>query len=65
MQRAGEIRGTTMTWRAGGHEYTITTAKPIAPGSRAYNLYVFHIPRTVKTFGMSAGPRPDDPIRRK
>ncbi len=65
MQKAGEIRGTTMTWRTGEHEYTITTDKPIASGSRAYNLYVFHIPRTADYFGMSAGSRPDDPIRRR
>ncbi len=65
MQKAGEIRGTTMTWRHAGHEYTITTDKPITSGSRAYNLYVFHIPRTVEHFGMSAGAKPDDPIRRK
>jgi hypothetical protein len=65
MQRAGEIRGTTMTWRARGHEYAITTDRPIASGSGAYHLYVFHIARTAEHFGMSAGPRPDDPIRRR
>lgn len=65
MQKAGEIRGTTMTWRIGGHEYTITTDKPIASGSRAYNLYVFHMPRTAEYFGMSAGPKPDDVVRRR
>jgi hypothetical protein len=65
MDRAGEIRGTTMTWRLGGHEYTITTDKPIVSGSRAYNLYVVHIPRTADHFGMSAGPKPDDPVRRR
>jgi hypothetical protein len=65
MQKAGEIRGTTMLWRSQGHEYTITTDKPIATGSAAYNLYVLHIPRTVEYFGMSAGPKPDAPIRRK
>ncbi|MGH9632508.1 MAG: hypothetical protein ACRD7E_29735 [Bryobacteraceae bacterium] len=63
MQKSGEVRGTTMRWRTGKHEYTIETDKPVASGSRAYNLYVFHIPRTVESFGMSAGPRPDDPIR--
>ncbi len=52
MQRAGEIRGTTMSWRSGGHHYTITTDKPIASGSRAYNLYVFHIPRIGQSFSM-------------
>ena len=65
MQKAGEIRGTTMTWRTGGHEYMITADKPIASGSSAYNLYVFHIPRTTEHFGMSAGAKADDPIRRR
>lgn len=65
MDKAGEIRGKTMTWRSGGREYTIVTSEPITGGSRAYNLYVFQIPRNVTTFGISAGPRPDDPIRRQ
>ncbi|MDQ2946353.1 MAG: hypothetical protein M3Y27_10500 [Acidobacteriota bacterium] len=65
MQKTGEIRGTTMTWHAAGSDYMITTDKPIASGSRAYNLYVFHIPRNVQSFGMSAGARPEDPILRK
>lgn len=63
MIKAGEIRGTTMTWHSGGHEYTITTDKSIASGSGAYNLYVFYIPRVVARFGMSAGPKPDPAIR--
>lgn len=65
MQKAGEIRGTRMTWRNGGREYTITTDKPIASGLRAYHLYVFHIPRVAQYFGMSAGPKADDPIGRR
>ena len=65
MEKAGEIRGTTMTWRHGGREYKITTDKPIASGSRAYNMYVFHIPRNAEYFGLSAGDKPDPPIRRK
>jgi hypothetical protein len=65
MRKAGEIRGTTLTWRTGGHVYTITTDKPIVSGPRAYNLYVFHIPRATPHFAMSGGPRPDVPIRQK
>ena len=38
MQKTGEIRGNTMTWHAAGNDYMITTDKPIASGSRAYNL---------------------------
>jgi hypothetical protein len=65
MQKTGEIRGTTMTWRANGHDYKIETDKPIASGSRAYNLYVFHLPHTAEYFGMSAGPSPEPPIRNR
>jgi hypothetical protein len=65
MQRSGEIRGNTMTWQANGHDYKIETDKPIASGSRAYNLYVFHLPRTAEYFGMSAGPSPEPPIRNR
>lgn len=65
MQKLGEIRGTSMTWRLGGHEYRITAKKPITTGSSAYNLYVFLVPRTVESFSMSAGPKPDDPIHHK
>ena len=74
MNRAGEIRGTTMTWRSGGTTYSITTDKPIATGSAAYNVYVFHDPTFLPPgsqqmdagwIGMSAGPKPDPAIRRK
>lgn len=65
MQKAGEIRGGVMTWRSGGHDYAIATSMPIAPGSRAYHLYVFAVPRTVTEFSLSAGPKPDDAIRRR
>lgn len=64
MQKLGEIRGNTMTWRWAGHEFAIAAAKPIAAGARPYNLYVFSLPRTVDAFVMSAGSKPEDPIRR-
>jgi hypothetical protein len=63
MQKAGEIRGSTLAWHSNGHDYAIATDGPIASGSRAYNVYVFYVPRNVEHFGMSAGPRPDPPIR--
>ncbi|MBY0503878.1 MAG: hypothetical protein K2X03_08205 [Bryobacteraceae bacterium] len=65
MQKLGEIRGSLMTWRSGGHDYSLTASKPIAPGSRAYHLFVFPIPRAVTEFTMWAGPKPDDPIRHR
>jgi hypothetical protein len=63
MQKLGEIRGTTLTWRSDGHDYTIAAGKPITSGSRAWNRCVFHIPRSVDHFGMTAGLAPDQPIR--
>lgn len=65
MQKLGEIRGSLMTWRSGGHDYSIATSKRIAPGARAYHLYVFAVPRAVTEFTLWAGPKPDDPIRRR
>lgn len=65
IQKAGEIRGKKMTWRLAGHEYAIQTNKPIASGSRPYNLYVGYIPRQPRELRLFAGPRPDDPIRQQ
>jgi hypothetical protein len=74
LRRAGEIRGTTMTWRSGSSTYVIETDKPIASGSAAYHLYVFHDPSFRPPghenldrgwIGMSAGPKPDAAFRRK
>ena len=42
MLKAGEIRGSTMTWRWGNDEFSLNTDKRIAPGGGAYNLYVGH-----------------------
>jgi hypothetical protein len=42
MQKAGEIRGSTLTWRWGGDDFVLNTGKPIAPGAGPYNVYVFN-----------------------
>jgi hypothetical protein len=42
LQKAGEIRGSTLTWRWGGDEFSLNTDKRIAPGGGAYNVYVFN-----------------------
>ena len=63
MQRLGEIRGTTMSWKSAGRSFSVNAASPIVPGERAYNLYVFAIARNVDSFGISTGPAPDGPIR--
>jgi hypothetical protein len=44
MLKAGEIRGSTMTWRWGNDEFSLSTDKRIGPGGGAYNLYVSHDP---------------------
>ena len=62
MVRAGELRGTSVKWNSAGHEFLVETDKPVIPGDKAFHLYLFHIRRDVSVFGMSAGPRPDDPI---
>lgn len=62
--RAGEIRGTKMSWKTNGMEFAITTDKPIAPGSRAYNLYVLYVASDPEHFRMSAGSKPEVAIRK-
>ncbi len=61
-QRLGEIRGRRMTWRHAGYEYTVNTSIKIAPGTRAYHLYVLPVNRNVKEFVMMAGPKLDDAV---
>ena len=42
LQKAGEIRGSTPTWRWGSDEFELNADKRIAPGGGAYNVYVFN-----------------------
>ena len=41
-QKAGEVRGSTLTWRWGNDEYSVNPDKRIAPGDGAYTVYVFN-----------------------
>ena len=41
-RKDGEIRGSTMSWKAASDEFSLSTNRRIAPGEGAYNLYVFH-----------------------
>jgi len=43
-QKAGEIRGSTMTWRWGSDEFSLNAKGRIAPGDGAYYVYVFSSP---------------------
>jgi hypothetical protein len=42
LQKAGEIRGSTLTWRWGRDEFVLNTDNRIAPGGGVYDLYVFN-----------------------
>jgi hypothetical protein len=42
--KAGEIRGTTLTFTMGDDTYNLVSAERIAPGQHPFNLYVRHEP---------------------
>jgi hypothetical protein len=42
LQKAGEVRGSTLTWRWGSDEFSLNADKRIAPGGGVYNVYVFN-----------------------
>ena len=43
-RKAGMMQGNTMTFRNGSSEYRVECAKPIAPGSGIYNVYLHSEP---------------------
>jgi hypothetical protein len=44
LEKAGEVRGSTLSFTAGGETIAVDCNGSIAPGSAAYNLYVLHQP---------------------
>ena len=42
--KAGEVRGTSLSFKHGSDTYSINAAAKIAPGQAAFNLYVLHQP---------------------
>jgi hypothetical protein len=71
-QKAGEIRGNTLTFKIDGDTLTLDCNGRIAPGKSAYNLYVLHDaawrpgnPEARHVFGMTAGSRLEDILRRR
>jgi hypothetical protein len=70
-RRAGEIRGSKLTFTAGGDTYTMDCNGKVAPGDGAYHLYVHHDPdyrpknpAPPGAFGMDAGDKAAWMIRR-
>jgi hypothetical protein len=48
--KAGEIRGTSLSFKDGSDTYSISAASRIAPGQAAFNLYVLHQPEWKPTY---------------
>jgi hypothetical protein len=48
--RAGEVRGSSLTFRTGRDTFTVTAASRIAPGQAAFNLYMLHDPAWRPTY---------------
>ena len=49
-RRAGEVRGSTVRFTAGGDTFTLLTADQVAPGQAPFNLYVLHDPTWKPTY---------------
>jgi hypothetical protein len=72
-QKAGEVRGSSLTFTVGKDTFTLNTGGRIAPGQGAYTLYVLHDPDFRLTypnadnsvFVMGADDRPETLIRKK
>ena len=56
-QKAGEVRGTSVSFKVGADTFTLSSAVRIAPGDVPFNLYVFHEPawRPANTSGFTMG----------
>ena len=58
-QKAGEVRGTSLSFKVGSDTFTVSSAVRIAPGDAPFNLYVLHEPAwrpVVDTFQVGIGP---------
>ena len=70
-QKAGEIRGSSLTFTAGADAITFECSGPIAPGYAPYNLYVLSNPgwkpkdaNARNAFGMTSGDNIEDLLHR-
>jgi len=43
-QKAGELRGSLMTWSAQGNQYVLEAARNVLPADGVFHLYVYHSP---------------------
>jgi len=71
-RKAGEVRGTSLTFKLGTDTLTLNSAKTIAPGDAPFNLYVLQEPgwrpsypnADVSSFQMGAAARAEMLVRR-
>ena len=49
-RKAGEVRGSSLTFMIGNDTFSLSTGGPIAPGQAAYSLYVLHEPNWRPTY---------------
>jgi hypothetical protein len=49
-RKAGEVRGSSLSFVAGGETFTLNTDGRIAPGQAAFSLYVLHDPDWKPTY---------------
>jgi hypothetical protein len=71
-RKAGEVRGSSLSFVIGKDTFTLSTGGRIAPGQAAYSLYVLHDPDFRLTypnadnsaFVMGAADRPEVLIRK-
>ena len=71
-RRTGEVRGSSLTFSSGGERFTLTSARRIAPGQAAFNVYVLHEPgwrpaypgASVDTYILGAADRAEYLVRR-
>jgi hypothetical protein len=71
-RRAGEVRGSSLSFVVAGETFSLSTGQKIAPGPTALNLYVLHEPdwkpgypnADLGAFNMGAADRPETLLRK-
>ena len=71
-RRAGEVRGSSLSFVMGNETFSLNTGGRIAPGQASFNLYVLHDPdwkptypmADLSAFNMGAADRPESLIRK-
>ena len=71
-RKAGEVRGSTLSFKIGNDTFTLSSAARIAPGQAPFNLYVLHDPAwrptypnaNLSAFNMGAADRAESLIRK-